>query len=771
MRSMNVDNFNLLVDGLEYPHQYMFNSLQLSRSKNSYSNISQLAGISSTDWSWSALIEDFNFDGLKDIHVTNGYRRYALDNDFQAKINDAKVQYNNKVPLEVKKELYEKMPTEKLQNIFYKNTNGLEFTNWDIGYENNPPSYSNGAAIADFDNDGDQDLVVNNMDEKAFIYKNLAVENGINNFITIKKDPSSTFNIEKVQIVDENEILSYEFSRVRGYLSSSEPAGFIGLGSRKNVEILEVYWSNGKVTMHENLSLNSVHHIKYNLDLIERENSVNVDTSTYFEEIIPSSIGIDYSHKENNYDDFHSEILLPYKQSTLGPFVTSSDVNNDKLDDLIFSNAAGQTIKIYIQTPTGFQILPNVENTANDAQEFGEILTEDINEDGFVDLLLPASGNEEVDSTLFYQSKLLLGDSMNSYDIIELPLTSGSASKVISIDYDNDGDRDIIECKRHVAQKYPLHAPSHLYSNDNLNFRNVTKEVFPDLITYGIINDIIVSDFDNDGWEDVIIVGEWADIRFYRNNQGVFTNNTAEYGIPNLNGMWFTIQSVDLNKDNRDDYIVGNLGANSKYKASQFEPLKVYGHDFDNNGTWDLVLSKLYKDDYVPLRGLECSSDQMPFLQDKFETYDLFAKATIDEVYGSNLDSAYYRFVNTLKSVALVSKGVKGFDIVELPLVAQMAPILDIEILDINSDGLEDVIISGNIYDTEVETPRLDGGIGQILLNNLNGEFTAVKVENSGLDLNYDIKSTTKVFHKGGNCYVLVATENNGPIRAFVLKQ
>jgi len=739
MRSMNTDNFRLLVEGLEYPHQYMFNSLQLGSDVGLYRNVSQLAGVASTDWSWSAIIEDFDFDGLKDIHVTNGYRRYALDNDFQAKVRDAKIKYANKIPIEVKKELYELMPTEKLSNVFYKNENGINFSNWKVGYEHNPASYSNGAAIADLDNDGDHDLIVNNMDDKAFIYQNNAVDRNTNNFITIKKDPASTAEIEKIVIDIDDQVLSYELSTVRGYLSSSERAAFIGLGNLSSVENLHVYWSNGQKCALKNLEINKVHYIKYDETLLILDDNNNAIDS-HFDEIVPASIGIEYEHVENKFDDFKNEILLPFKQSTLGPYVTSSDISGDGLDDLIFSNSAGQSLEIYTQTQQGF-----VKSMAG-------------------------SGNEEIDSSEFYRSKLLLMQASGVYEPLYLPLTRGSSSKLVSIDYDKDGDLDIIECKRHIAQKYPLHAASHLYKNDNLDFQDHTETVFPELRNYGIINDMLVTDFDKDGWDDVIVVGEWSNIRFYKNKNGRFVNVNDEFNIPNLNGLWFDIEKVDLNNDKIDDYIVGNLGLNSKYKATNKKPLKIYGHDFDDNGTWDLVLSKMYKDEYVPFRGLECSSQQMPFIQDKFETYDLFAKATIDDVYGPSLNEAYSRELNTLKSIALISNGNGGFDIHDLPTMAQMSPALDIEVLDVNFDGYQDVILSGNIYDTEVETPRLDAGIGQVLLNDQNGGLSVMKDGVSGLDMSGNIKSMAKLFHKGGNCHVIIATENDGSARAFTLK-
>ena len=770
MRSMNVENFRLLVDGLQMPHQYMYNSLQISNDNGTYSNISQLAGVSSTDWSWSALIEDFDFDGHKDVHITNGYRKYALDNDFQAKINAAKEQYNNQVPLEVKRELYAQMPTEKLANIFYKNQGNLVFDNWQFDESINPPSYSNGAAIVDLDNDGDPDLVINNLDDEAFVYKNLAVESKKNNWITFKQKSDASPKIEKINITIKEHELSFEPSIVRGYLSSSEPSVFIGLNQQKEIDQAELTWSNGEKEILKDINLNTINFIEYNQSNKGLKNNEK-EAKLYFDEIIPTSIGLDYTHEENEYDDFEKEILLPYKQSTLGPFVTDVDLNNDGLSDLIFSNSKGNSIKMYIQNDTGFVEKKLPHEQLFTSQENGHITTSDLNNDGFQDILLSATGNEEPDLSPYYQSKILMSNKNQGYTISELPLTSGSSSIIVSIDYDQDGNEDIIECKRHVAQKYPMHAPSHIYKNNKLSFEDVTASVFPDLESYGIINDILVTDFNQDNVDDVIIVGEWSDIRFYKNKKGKFINVTQDLNIPELKGMWFSIEEADINKDGKPDYIVGNIGSNSKYKASNEKPLKIYGNDFDKNGTWDLVLSKKYKDEYVPLRGLECSSQQMPFIDDKFETYDLFAKASIDDVYGPSLEDAYYRFVTTMKSVLLMSNKNDGYKVIELPSKAQIAPILDIETHDVNGDDLVDIIVSGNIYDTEVETPRLDGGQGTVLLNTSNESFRIAGENTSGLNLNNNIKSTTKVWHAGGNCHLFIATDNGGPIRTFIINK
>lgn len=764
MRSMNVENFRLLVDRLELPYQYMFNSLQLANKNKTFDNIAHLAGVSSTDWSWSALIEDFDLDGYKDIHVTNGYRKYALDNDFQASVRQAHQQYSV-VPLDVKKELYEKMPTEKLQNIFFRNKGNLKFEKWGISYTDNPPSFSNGAAVSDLDNDGDLDLVVNNLDDESFIYKNMAVEKKKNNFISFKNGDGSN-NIEKVTAYNGDEMFSYETSIVRGYLSSSEPMISIGLGENTKLDSVVIKWSTQEINTFYDLGLNKIHTVTYD----SNRNSTpptQSEPELYFEEIYANSIGLEFSHKENDYDDFEREILLPYKQSSIGPFVNSFDFSGDGLEDLVMSNSRGAPVMFYIQTNKGFEKAGPYYDSLLVDQEIGKINFTDVNNDGQVDFLFSASGNELEDGNEFYQSKIGVNTGKR-IDIKKLPLTSGSTSKIIQIDYDNDGDFDLIECKRHVAQKYPKHAASILYENDNATFKDRTEEVFPDLQHYGIINDAIVTDLDKDGWKDVIIVGEWSTIGFFKNKTGTFVDVSKKYQIPSESGMWFSVKEMSINNDEFPDFIVGNLGKNSKYKASLTKPLKVYAKDFDDNGTWDLVLSKPYKDEYVPLRGLECSSQQMPFIQDKFETYDLFAKASLDEVYGTSLEGAYYKSVESFESIVLISNEDGTYRSEPLPVDAQLFPILDIEVFDINNDGMEDVLLAGNIYDTEVETPRLDAGQGVVLINKGNSEFKPINGTRTGIDLTGNIKSITRLFHKGGNCNLLVATENNGEIRTFV---
>lgn len=771
MRSMNVENFRLLVDGLQLPHQYMFNSLQLNNGNGTYSNIAHSAGVSSTDWSWSVLIEDFDYDGLKDIYVTNGYRRYALDNDFQKKVRDAQQLYNMQVPLSVKGELYNAMPTEKLANVFYKNAGELKFEHWSMDALQNPPSYSNGAAIADFDNDGDPDIVVNNMDEEAFIYRNGSVENAQNNFLKIQGTSSANSSIDRVELFSPSGKFVSEPRRVRGYMSSSEPSAFIGLGQETQIDSVKVVMSNGDVFFKENVKCNTA----LSIDALELKDASasaksKVLTTPVFRELSVSALSLDYNHQENDFDDFEKEILLPYKQSSIGPFISASDLDRDGLQDFLVSNALGSPVTAYRQTKEGFEQFPLPDYLINAPSEFGEIATADLNKDGRLDYLLPAGGNEYIASDSAYESSILLSEADTAYTLVKLPNAEGSAKGIAQIDYDMDGDLDLLVYKRQVPQQYPMHAPSVLYENKKGRFIDVTEEVFPALNDFGIINDVQVTNLNGDKRPDLVIVGEWTNIGFFENRKSTFVSVSEEYEIPDLRGLWFSVEEVKLNKDKRPDFIIGNIGENVKYKASNEKPLKVYGGDFDNNGTWDLVLSKPYKDAYVPLRGLECSSQQMPFIKDKFKTYDLFAKATIEDVYGPKLDEAYSREVNTLSSYALISQRDGTYRVVALPAMAQTFPILDIEQWDVDGDGREELILAGNIYDTEVETPRLDAGMGLVLSYDGTTGFSVHTSKETGLNLSGNVKSTCLIYHKGLKQTLLFATQNNGPLKVFSIK-
>lgn len=772
MASMNTERFDFLVNQADFHHQYMYNSLQLNTGLNKFSNIAQSTKTANTDWSWSVLLADFDHDRDKDIYVTNGYRRYALDNDLQQKVYEAKLKYKNNVPIPIKKQLYESMPSEKLPNILFENKGNLDFKENAKGWGLAHNSFSNGSAMGDLDNDGDLDLVVNNMDEDCFLYKNLAVENNNGNFIIIKPNGNLSESYAKITIFHKDESQMIETRRIRGYRSSHEPIAHFGLGDFDKVDSLEVLWPSGKNEIRYNLMANTIYKVKEE-DAQSKKLQKPIVPSTIFYEENAMSLGINFQHKENVYNDFEKEVLLPYKQSTLGPFVTKGDLNNDGLEDIFIGGASGQSGKIFIQNLSGeFENIPSstLENDRN--YEDMQAIFFDLDNDDDLDIYVVSGGNEFPQYSSYYSDRIYLNDGLGNlkkgyFPILEQNPKSGKSVTVI--DFDQDGDSDIIVGNRIIPKNYPRPSSSTIYSNENGELVDVTEKVAPELANFGIVNDVIATDFNLDGWQDFIVVGEWTGIGLFENKRGTFKDIGSNNKKLNLNGWWFSVSETDINNDNLPDYIIGNVGTNLKFKASKTKPFKVYSNDFDANGTPDIVLSKKYNGEYVPVRGRECSSQQMPFIQEKFKTYSEFANARLVDIYGDQLSTAYEAEANEFKSIILINIGNGNFTYSYLPNETQLFPIMDTVFLDVNKDGFEDALVAGNIYNTEVETPRLDAICGTLLLSNGKDGYVASTMEKSGLLLNGNIKDLEIANTSRGE--LIMATQNNGPILTYTLRK
>ena len=766
MASMNTSNFDLITNKLDQHYQYMFNSLQLNLGNDKYHNISHQLNIAKTDWSWAGLIFDYNLDGNEDIFVTNGYRKYGSDNDSRIRINETKKQYNNKVPVEMKKRLYDELPSEKLPNLLYKNEGNLTFKEVGNNSALNDPSFSNGAAYADLDNDGDLEIIVNNIDEDAFIYKNLSIENKLGNYLKVRANGILSENFAKGTLYFDNNSRVKEFKRVRGYLSSVSDELHFGLGKVSKIDSLVVEWSSGKKEVLYEIDVNQT-------ITVNEKNSEFIDNEKDESKQIFSRINdfIEYAHNENEFDDFSTEILLPYKQSTLGPFISTGDVNNDGKDDVFIGGAHKQNSKIYISNENGL-IERNIKSFQDDSgNEDMESVFIDIDNDNDLDLYVVSGGNEFVNRSVELSDRIYLNDGNGNFkrDIQEdIDNYTISGKTVISIDYDNDGDNDIIVGNRIQTRKYPIHEPSIIYENISGKFYNNTYNVAPEFENFGIVNKIISTDFNNDGWDDFIAVGEWTNIGLFLNENGKFRNINNESNLENLFGLWFNILETDVNNDGLKDYLIGNIGENSKYKTSMEKPLKIFGSDFDGNGTHDLVLSYKYEGNYVPLRGKECSTQQMPFISEKIPTFEEFANASIEEIYGEEIVDAYERKVTSFESIILINKGENKFEIEKLPPLAQSIPILTSETYDINKDGYEDVIVGGNIYNTEVETPRLDNQFALVLISDKNKNYSALGPDKSGLYLSGNTKSLKIIDRK--NPKLLVAN-NNSNLEVFELNK
>ena len=762
MASMSTGRFDYLVNKANFHYQYMYNSLQLNAGNNKFNNIAQLSGISNTDWSWAVILSDFDNDQYKDIFISNGYRRYALDNDLQRSVFNAKQQYRGQVPLEVKAQLYNQMPSEKLPNILYQNHKGLEFKDKASYWGLNDLSFSNGAATGDLDNDGDLDLVINNMDENAYLYKNLASDLDLGNYLSVKLESNVSEPFAKVNIYYGDQSQFVESKRVRGYMSALDNSAHFGLGTVERLDSVVVTWNNGKMEKRFQIPVNQT--ITFNEDQAVAMTPAKKDPEKLFQ-ASSGNYGIDFVHQENYYDDFEKEILLPYKQSELGPFITKGDVNGDGLEDMYVGGASGQPGALFINKGTKF-VEKKVNALEKDrAYEDMEAVFFDLDGDNDQDLYVVSGGNEHAEFSSLYADRVYENDGQGNLSRVEIPVLSQypkSGRTVSSIDFDKDGDQDLIVGNRIIPQNYPKHVASTIYENIDGELKEVTSNIAPDLPDFGIINKIIQTDFNNDGWQDFIAVGEWTPIGIFENKQGKFSMLKEGSDLWDDRGWWFTVEETDVNNDGLKDYVVGNVGLNIKFKSSKEKPFKIYATDFDDNGTNDIVLSKKYHENYVPVRGRECSSQQMPFIKDKFPTYSEFANASLTDIYGDKLNTSYENEVTEFRSILLINNGNGSFDKKILPVEAQLFPSLSILSVDINNDQYEDLILSGSIYETEVETPRLDAISGLILISDKESYYNPLPYWESGLYLRGNIKSTELLKLNGRT--ILVNTENNGPV-------
>lgn len=778
MQPMNSQNFRTYVEYLGYQYQFMYNALQLSTGRLpgttdrvAFSNIANMAGVANTDWSWAALFADFDNDGHKDYFVSNGYRRYALDNDFRNMVQQTRQQYNGKLPPDVREQLYQQIPSVKLPNLLYHSNGELGFENKSAALGVGQPSYSNGAAYADLDNDGDLDLLVSNIEDAAFVYRNNATEQG-NNYLqlTFETGARTAENLNATATIfygaDEQQQF-LENTPVRGYQSAVGEQLHFGLGNMEQVDRVIVSWPDNHTLVIRNPAINSAISV----------NKANASPTRDAEEEIAwplisataSKSGLTPVHHENEFDDFEREVLLPHKQSALGPFLAVGDVTGDGREDVFVGGAAGSSGTLMLQGEDRFKIAPSQPWKADAAcEDLGATLF-DADGDGDLDLYVVSGGNELPEGHKAYQDRLYLNNGSGNFSKAgnALPAMQVSGLAVSAHDVDGDGDNDLLIGGRAIPGRYP-HAPrTFLLQNDGAGtFTDVTATNAPDLLNPGLINAIEWLDLDGDNDDDLVLAGEWMPVSFYRNDGGKFSNITSELGMENTNGWWYSLAVADVDGDGDSDLIAGNIGTNTKFHPSQEKPLHLFSDDLDANGTCDVVLGKDYKGALVPTRGRQCSSEQMPFVAQKFPSYRAFAEASIQDIYTpEKLNSALHHEAREFRSMVFVREG-DSFTASPLPAQAQMAPINGIVVADFSKNGHPDLLIAGNMFGAEIETPRYDAGMGLLLENSGHGDFVPVPAAQSGFYVPGDVKDLQFVNNPKGLPWV-IATNNNGPLNGF----
>ncbi|MGD1891942.1 MAG: VCBS repeat-containing protein [Cyclobacteriaceae bacterium] len=760
MGSMSTDNFNKIVSrGYHYP--YSINTLHLNLGNRHFTEIAQMAGVDKTDWSWAPLLVDLDNDGYKDIFVTNGIYRDIIDNDFLAK----KEQYDSSNSQNYFDELLKEIPQTSIRNVVFRNQGDLSFRDMSKRWGITNATNSNGAAYADLDGDGDMDMIINNLNEPSKIYENLSADSLGNNFIKVKLTGSAN-NVNaigaKVEIYYQNQLQRLDMMPTRGYLSSVDHLLHFGLGQAKLIDSLSITWPDGKLTIVKDPKINQIVEFDYVLaDLSEPEKTSN--PAPMFTEIT-NEVNLNYRHAEVTYDDFQQELLLPHKLSENGPFVSLADVNGDGLDDFFIGGSAGQSAALYRQTSEG-QFTPYSAATWEKDQQYEDQKSVffDSDQDGDLDLYV-VSGSNEFTGKKLYQDRLYLNDGKGNFrrSTQMFPTIASSGLDVDYGDFDQDGDLDLIVGGRVVPGKYPTPPRSYLLRNDGGTFEDVTTQLAPELATLGMVTDLEFSDYDGDGDPDMIAVGEWMPVTVLENDRGTFEKITEDIGLSATNGWWFSLRSGDIDSDGDIDYIAGNIGQNNKYHPNPDSPLHIYYNDFDDNGTGDIVLSKKEGATLYPVRGRECSSQQMPFIAQNFPDYASFATASLKDIYTeAQISDALHLETYEFRSCALINDGQGSFTIKYLPSLAQISPLMGIELLDLNDDGHLDIEAAGNFFGAETETIRYDAGSGICLLGDGSGDFSSIPPRESGFYTPGDVKDLAMIQLANGSTAVLVANNND----------
>ncbi|MHA4811072.1 VCBS repeat-containing protein [Flavitalea flava] len=772
-----------------YMLQYVRNTLQLNQGPRVnghdsigppiFSDISFYAGVAETDWSWNPSLADFDNDGFRDILITNGYPRDVTDHDFSAFRQEKGAAVS-------KKELISQVPQIRIPDYAFKNKGDLQFENVTKAWGMETPSFSNGAVYVDLDNDGDLDYVVNNINDEAFVYENTLNGSGFLDII-FKGDDKNPDGIGAwAEIYYGNgQLQVFENSPYRGYLSTVEAKAHFGLGRIALIDSAVIKWPNGKQEVLRKVAANQVMtadirnaSTPYGFGLGDRA------VKPLFTDIT-SSAGIQYFHHETDFIDFNKEKLLPHKLSQYGPSLAAGDLDGNGLDDIFIGTSAGEYGQHFLlQQPDGRFLDRTLPAIAGKDTRFPEnlgTLIFDADGDGYPDLYCASGSNEFPAGSKDYQDRLWINDGKGNFrlDTSAIPVNYTSKSCVKAADIDHDGDLDLFIGGRVLPGNYPLPVNSFIYRNDSRpghpKFTDITATVAPGLQQVGMVCDAVWTDFDNDGWTDLILTGEWMPIRFFRNDHGKFVDVTLQSGVAGEIGWWNSITAGDFDNDGDIDYIVGNLGENSFYKASAEHPVSIYAKDFDKNQSLDAIITLFLPDGNGGLKEFPAASrdemmKQLPGLKKKYLTYKEFGQATFSDIFSKEeIKDAYFRHANNFYSCYLENTGSGHFKMHRLPGMAQLAPIYGMVADDFNQDGMLDLALSGNDFGTEVTTGRYDALNGLVLLGDGKGNFQPRTILQSGLFLPGDGKSLVKLMGPG-NTSLLAASQNNGPLKLFSSK-
>ena len=749
-----------------YFHQFNRNALQLNNQNNSFSEISRITGLDATDWSWGALIFDMDNDGNKDVFVANGIYKDLLDQDYVNFLANPSIISNMiKSEKEPVKKLIDMIPSEPLTNFAFKNLGSLKFDNVseEFGFDNK--TFSNGSAYGDFDNDGDLDLVINNVNMLSNIYENKSS----NNWISFSFDSSSKnkFGVgNKIFLYTKNGLQFQELSPMRGFQSSVDYRLNFGIGNISNVDSVKIVWNNNQESTLQNLKINSHHLIKEdNMIKSHNKNTINKQKKI----LSQSMSNIDYTHIENNFVDFDRERLLFKMNSSEGPCLCVADFNQDGLDDIFIGSAKNQVSKIYYQTKKS-EFKEYSEPFENDVlSEDVNCVVDDFDGDGRIDLIVASGGSEFSNFSPELRDRLYLNYGHMNFQKLDNSfasiLTFESTSTISSDDIDNDGDKDLFVGTR-------LNPGSYGTQTKNFILINNGKGIFSDATSQYLGNDKIMKmvtdsefiDIDNDGKNELVVVGEWMPVLVFKNLNNKFLNISDSLGLSKTNGLYNEVHCLDINNDGFNDIIIGNYGLNSMFKASVDKPLTLYVNDFDKNGRTEQILGMYYEDNLYPIVQLKDLWMQLPYLKKEYLKFENYKNKKMNELLDkSAMKNTKILEVYNLASLILKNESGIKFQIDTLPFMAQISPIYSILSDDLNNDGYNDIILGGNLSEIKPEFGPSKASYSSLFIGNKDSKFEYITSNKSGIFIDGDLRDLVKMKINKKDSYIFAL--NNSKIK------
>ncbi|WP_158856658.1 FG-GAP-like repeat-containing protein [Lunatibacter salilacus] len=758
-----------------YEYQYVRNMLHLNNGMGvPFSEIGHMAGVFQTDWSWSPLLVDMDNDGRRDLMVTNGYPRDITDKDFTNFRADMGATASPTI-------LLDSIPIVKIPNYAFRNMGNLSFENVSAAWGIDHPSFSNGAVFVDLDLDGDLDYVVNNINGEAFVFENQLnpLENDGNNYVRIRlkgtaENPQGLGAKIWMQ-VDENSYQYHQNHLARGYMSTVEEVVHFGVGTADKVASLEVRWQEGRRQVLRDIPVNQVLELDISAaspDTLKGPSFGLVEAPNVLLDVTEEK-GVDYLHQERDRIDFNLQRTLPHKLSQYGPGLAVGDINGDGMEDLLVGGSAGYPQTILFQKPGGTFYSHELGDREESVPEDMGLLLADFDNDGDLDLYAVSGSNEYAPGESVYQDRILWNDGKGNFslDTTALPFNPNSGTVVRAADMDGDGWLDLFVGGRSEQGQYPMPGENRVLKNKEGKFVDVTLDVAPELHRIGMVTDALWTDYDGDGRVDLLVVGEFMEITFFRNT-GDSLIKATDTGLQGMTGWWNGITAGDFDGDGDTDYLIGNWGLNNFYRVTQEHPLTLYAKDFDKNQSVDPVIFSYFKDEKLafrpyPVHFWEDLYGQSPIFRRKFHNFKSYGRAGKEEIFTSEeLDGALVLEANQMASVYLENLGDGTFAWKELPRLAQVAPIYGMISMDVDGDGHLDALLVGNDYGNEVFSGRLDALTGLWLKGDGAGNFEAIGSAKSGFAVFGDAKALVTLSDPA-NKPTVIASQNRGKLKLF----